>query len=194
MPGAFLRYLTGLFGKIDFLALVGGIVHRLHHAGGDDSLVDMGRKLFAGADAADEAVDLVLEHIVRSEFGFERNEPAASGGINGEIAAVLETCARLGTDKVDIGFGNAISQEVGSGLKFEKAYFESEVVVNGKATSKYTAKIVDTIAFLGVNDAQNATIEVIVNTEAKTLASTTIKYDVVKTSGTYAVEIVVKVG
>ena len=97
-------------------------------------------------------------------------------------------------DPYEIGFGNEITQNVGSGLKFEKAYFESEVVVNGKATSKYTAKIVDTIAFLGVNDAQNATIEVIVNTEAKTLASTTIKYDVVKTSGTYAVEIVVKVG
>ncbi len=97
-------------------------------------------------------------------------------------------------DPYEIGFGNEITQNVGSGLKFEKAYFSKELVVNGKATSKYTANIVDTSAFLGVNDAQNATIEVIVNTEAKTLASTTIKYDVVKTSGTYAVEIVVKVG
>lgn len=97
-------------------------------------------------------------------------------------------------DPYEIGFGNEITQNVGSGLKFEKAYFSKEVVVNGKANSKYTANIVDTSAFLGVNDAQNATIEVIVNTEAKTLASTTIKYDVVKTSGTYAVEIVVKVG
>lgn len=97
-------------------------------------------------------------------------------------------------DPYNIGFGNAISQEVGSGLKFEKAYFESEVVVNGNVTSKYTAKIVDTAAFLGVNDAQNATIEVVVNTEAKTLASTTIKYDAVKSSATYAVEIVVTVG
>lgn len=97
-------------------------------------------------------------------------------------------------DPYEIGFGNEITQNVGSGLKFEKAYFSKEVVVNGKATSKYTANIVDTNAFLGVSDAQNATIEVIVNTEAKTLASTTIKYDVVKTSGTYAVEIVVTVG
>ena len=61
--------------QLDLLARVGGIVDGLHHAGGDDDLIDVGGKLLTGADATDEAVDLILEHIdgtkmiLMTEFG-----------------------------------------------------------------------------------------------------------------------------
>ena len=102
---AFVRY--ALLCKHDLLALFGGVIHRLHHSCGDNCLVDVRRKLFAGLDATDEGVDLVLEHCVSLELGLELDKSVARGGIQGEIAAVGKTDTCFGTDEVDIGFGDA---------------------------------------------------------------------------------------
>ena len=93
--------------KRDFFARSGGIVHRLHHLGGDDGLIDMRRKLFAGLDAADERVDLLLEHCLRFELGLKLAKRAAAGAVNRKIAAVNQSGAGLGANEVDVRLADA---------------------------------------------------------------------------------------
>ena len=55
-----------------------GIVDALHESRCEDVLVDVAGELFAGAHAADEAGDFVLEHVVGHEFGLFVPELAVS--------------------------------------------------------------------------------------------------------------------
>ncbi len=101
--------------------------------------------------------------------------------INGEITQVE-----------GFQFDNLITGDAGAGLAFKSSYFNNEKLSKGSTESTYTANIVDTQNFLGVSDATDATIKVVVNTKAKTLKSTTIKYKVSK-SVDFDVEIQVSV-
>ena len=92
--------------QLDFLAARGGIIHCLHHLCGNDNRVDVGRELFSGLDAANEGVDFVLEVVCMRELGLAVNKATACGGIYGEVAAVIESCACLGADEVNVRFGN----------------------------------------------------------------------------------------
>ena len=55
----------------------GGIVDALHQLGGDDSGIDVGSQLLAGADAAEEGIDLVLEVVAGLILGGGGDQSAA---------------------------------------------------------------------------------------------------------------------
>ncbi len=90
-------------------------------------------------------------------------------------------------------FDNLITADAGTGFAFQSSYFKDEKLNKGSTESTYTANIVDTQNFLGVSDATDATIKVVVDTKAKTLKSTTINYKVTKSDLTFDVEINVSV-
>ena len=82
-------------GQIDFMSRIGGVIDCLHHAGSEDDGIDMGGKLLAGADAADEGVDLVLEHIDAFIDRCFIAQLTVFDTVNREVPAVLQTDARL---------------------------------------------------------------------------------------------------
>lgn len=97
-------------------------------------------------------------------------ETVVYSNVNGEISQIE-----------GFNFDNLIGTEAGAGLVFKAEYFKNETLNKGKAETTYTATIEDTQGFLGVSDASDATIKVVVNTKEKTLKSTNIKYNVNKT-------------
>lgn len=92
----------GLFAEDDLPVLCGGIVDRLHHLRGDNDRVDVRRQLFAGLDAVDERVDLILEMVAHLELRLILDERAVLRGVNREVLAVLQADAGLVADEVDV--------------------------------------------------------------------------------------------
>ena len=85
-----------------FTVRIGRVVDRLHHFGGDDDGVDVGRKLFAGLDAVHERVDLVFKVVVHLKDRLVFHQGAVLGGVDGEILAVLQADPRLVAHEIDI--------------------------------------------------------------------------------------------
>ena len=90
----------------DLTTEFGGVVHSLHHLRSNSNGIDMRRKLFAGVDAFDKAVDFLLEVGLILVLGLEGAERAAGGGEYGEVAAVGKTDTCLGADEIDIAFAD----------------------------------------------------------------------------------------
>ena len=81
----------------------------------------------------------------------------------------------------------------GIGFEFDDLYFDNAQFEINENKATFNADVIETLAFLGVNNATNGKVSVVVDTDTEKLESIDVKYDIVRSGITYNVAISVKV-